>query len=376
MGRGLWGAACARHLAAAGHRVTLVGPREPALPFEEHDGVFAAHYDEGRITRVMDADPVWSQLARASIRRYRAIEQESGVGFFTECGALMVGHANSPWVERVAGTAVDRNIACTRLDGAGLRAAFPFLRFQDDADGFHEPSGAGHVSPRRLVQAQTVCALQRGAELVEAPALRVGEDGDGVQVQTTTGTIRADRAVVAAGAYAPHLVDGAPPLRVFARTVAFFALDDAEAARLCAMPSIVWRIGRDDPYVLPPIRYPDGRWWLKIGGNPTDTLLDTARAISDWFRSGGDDAVSDHLEALLMRLIPDLRFEERAQRPCVTAFTASGHPHIAPHTARITLAYGGCGAGAKCSDEAGRIAARAVLGKPDARFAVPAAQAA
>lgn len=376
VGRGLWGAAAARHLARAGHRVTLIGPDEPPVPFERHDGVFASHYDEGRITRVLDADPVWSELAEASIDRYRAIERDGGVAFFSEVGALMVGDGGSPWVKRVARTAATRAVRCERLDGDALARRFPMLAFQDEARGFHEPARAGHVSPRALVAAQTACAVRAGAALRPAIATRVRETAGGVAVETARGTVRADRAVVAAGAYAPHLVEGAPPLRVFARTVTFFALDEAEAARLSAMPSIVWRNGADDPYILPPVRYGDGRLWLKIGGNPTDELLETPKAISGWFRSGGDTAVCDHLEALLRSLVPGLRFEARAQRPCVTAFTASGRPLVASHGPRITLAYGGCGAGAKCSDEVGRLAARCALGDTDPRFAPSCRQAA
>ena len=369
IGRGLWGAAAARHLAEAGDLVTLIGPDEPDVPFERHDGVFASHYDEGRITRVLDADAVWSQLAEASIDRYRDIERRSGIDFFGEVGAVMAGDGGSPWLERVAAVARSRNVACDHLSGDALNERFPFLAFQDGAAAFHEPRRSGHVSPRRLVAAQTRCARAAGARIVAAVAERVEADKDGVTVHTTAGRIRADRAIVAAGGYAPHLVADAPPLKVFARTVTFFALDEAEAARLTAMPSIVWRVGADDPYILPPIRYRDGRMWLKIGGNPTDIELDGPQAISDWFRSGGDDAVSDHLEGLLRRLLPGLDVVERAQRPCITAFTSHHLPLIAPHGERIVLAYGGCGAGAKCSDEVGRLAARAVNGDIDPRFA-------
>jgi len=53
IGRGLIGSAAARHLAKAGHAVTLIGPDEPA-DRKAHRGVFASHYDEGRITRALD----------------------------------------------------------------------------------------------------------------------------------------------------------------------------------------------------------------------------------------------------------------------------------------------------------------------------------
>ena len=65
IGGGLFGSAAARHLVSDGHDVVLLAPPEPA-DRSEHDGVFASHYDEARITRVLDSDPLWSDLARAS----------------------------------------------------------------------------------------------------------------------------------------------------------------------------------------------------------------------------------------------------------------------------------------------------------------------
>ena len=90
IGRGMMGAAAARHLAAVTDGVALIGPDEPKDP-ASHEGVFASHYDEARITRTIDPDPVWALLAKRSIARYPQIAAESGVEFFHEAGCLMVG---------------------------------------------------------------------------------------------------------------------------------------------------------------------------------------------------------------------------------------------------------------------------------------------
>jgi sarcosine oxidase len=80
--------------------VVLVGPDEP-VDKSSHQGVFASHYDEGRITRALDADGFWADVSRASIERYGEIESASGVRFFTGCGALMAGARGSDWLARV-----------------------------------------------------------------------------------------------------------------------------------------------------------------------------------------------------------------------------------------------------------------------------------
>ncbi|MEM1281723.1 MAG: FAD-dependent oxidoreductase, partial [Cyanobacteria bacterium P01_H01_bin.152] len=43
VGRGLMGAAAARHLSSWGHRVALIGPDEPPNR-KTHPGIFASHY--------------------------------------------------------------------------------------------------------------------------------------------------------------------------------------------------------------------------------------------------------------------------------------------------------------------------------------------
>ena len=70
IGKGMIGSAVARHLAERTDGVALIGPDEPRDK-AKHDGVFADHYDEGRITRILDPHIVWAKLARESIRRYR-----------------------------------------------------------------------------------------------------------------------------------------------------------------------------------------------------------------------------------------------------------------------------------------------------------------
>ena len=115
---GLLGTSAARHLATNGAglgrplSVVLVGPEEtgPAVPpSNEGRSIFAAHLDEGRITRVIDPvrifflpvasltqafawsqDKIWSLLAERSISRYRDIESESGLPFYHPIGFLAI----------------------------------------------------------------------------------------------------------------------------------------------------------------------------------------------------------------------------------------------------------------------------------------------
>jgi len=46
-----------------------------------HDNrdIYGCHYDEGRITRCTDTDPVWALLAQQSINRYKTLEANTGI---------------------------------------------------------------------------------------------------------------------------------------------------------------------------------------------------------------------------------------------------------------------------------------------------------
>ena len=87
IGNGLIGSAASRYLSAAGLNVAAIGPDEPAN-WKTHTGVFASHYDQGRITRVVDTSPTWATLAKRSIDQYPIIEEASGIRFHHPVGCL------------------------------------------------------------------------------------------------------------------------------------------------------------------------------------------------------------------------------------------------------------------------------------------------
>lgn len=372
VGKGLMGAAAARHLARAGVSVALVGPDEPG-EHRTHAGVFASHYDSGRITRTIDADPDWALLARRSIARYGEIEAESGIRFYAEVGCLIAAPEGSTAMARTVEASGRVGAQACLLDATALAAAFPALRFPGEYAALHEARGAGTIDPRALVAAQARLAAAAGARIVAAEVVAVRDRGAHVEIETAEGTtLGAARAVIAAGGFsiAPGLLPRRLDLGVKARTVLFAEVGPEDAARYAAMPSII-RHGANDPesfYVLPPVRYPDGRLRIKIGGDPVDRVLETEPAIRAWFRGEGDAVAAAHMHGHLATLLPDLRPVALTTAPCVTSFTRHGHPYVGfAESERIVVLTGGNGAAAKSSDEIGRLGATlAATGRLDA----------
>jgi sarcosine oxidase len=99
-------------------------------------------------------------------------------------------------------------------------------------------------------------------------------------------------------------------LRAKSEVYVMAELDDQQAADLDAMPCINRTISHPplaDLYVLPPIRYPDGRAYLKAGANTmADRWLPDPAAVRAWYDHDDDDGpLSAHL-ALTGRWQPGL----------------------------------------------------------------------
>jgi sarcosine oxidase len=132
------------------------------------------------------------------------------------------------------------------------------------------------------------------------------------------------------------------------------------------MPPIVYRI--DHPrlfelYILPPIRYPDGRYYLKMGANTVlDQFIGSVAEINGWYRSGESDAMLAEMQALVLELFPGLTAESWRTHRCVITRTAHKRPYIDEVVpGRVYVAVGGNGQGAKAADEVGRLAAGLVV---------------
>lgn len=363
IGRGLIGAAAAKHLAEQGHRVWLIGQGEPA-DYSAHNGPFASHYDEGRITRSLDPFLFWGSAAQASIARYRDIEQRSGIPFFNEVGLMMAGPEGSGPITSVDRLSTDLDIECERLTGGELKGRFPYFSFDHKTLGLFEPKNAGHISPRALVRAQTKLAKQAGAEILDTTVTGLKERDWAVRVETALGDVEAHRVLLATGGMSRDLVEPPLPLTVYARTAALFEISEEQAMQLARMPSLIYLLPTgEDPYLLPPIRYPDGKFYVKLGGDPEDVVLPNEAATREWFKSDGSTQVGEYLETLIRARMPDLQILSRRTVPCVTTYTPDNIPLLNAATSLIYTAVGGCGRAAKSSDEIGRLAVDLLLGK-------------
>lgn len=367
VGRGLMGTAAARYLAQMGHHVALIGPSEPQ-DRARHDGPFGSHHDAGRITRGLAEKADWSRLALRSMARYRDLEAVLGQGFYTPCGVMMAGPISGPasdFTRAFLHAADALDIVHERFDDAGLAARFPYMRFPKDTAAAWEAAG-GWINPRLLRAAEERAMEQAGGVVVDGVA--VAQDR-GTVTLTTGATIHTGHIVIATGGYArtDGLLPARPDMQVMARTVLLAEIAPDDVRRLSDMPTLISmpEDGRmdEDLYLLPPIQYPDGKYYLKIGGEPASPSLSTQQEMTAWFRSQGSDAAAAQLQRHLTAILPDFAVRSYHTDTCVISFTATGYPYIARLDDHLTILTGGNGAAAKSCDEIGRLGALTAIGQ-------------
>lgn len=374
VGGGMIGSAAARYLAMGGARVTIIGAPEPTKPHGP-DQVYGSHYDQGRLARRLSKDALWVRMTTRALDVYPRLEKAAGIPFYRAVGCL-----------HVSGEAPDASRA-VEMQGVAEKEAIPYHFYPAGDDGWrekafglnfpaachvlYEPAPAGMINPRALVQAQLRVAEQHGATLLRETVIDVTENERGVTLATSQGTtLHAQRVLIAAGGFTNfhNLLPCPLPLTLKGETVILGEVTAETAAALADMPILTYQI--DHPqlsgiYMTPPVLYPDGRFYVKMGCNFIgDIRPQTLAEVQQWFRRGGGEDPKPAMAQALQAILPDVAFISLDTRRCLICYTPGGAPIIDALSTRICVAAGGNGSSAKCSDTLGRLAAGLMQGDP------------
>jgi sarcosine oxidase len=355
------------HLAAKSDSVAVLGPTE-AMAITDSAVPKASHHDAGRNAHSLDEDPVWSELGATSIARYRDLENATGIGFFDEIGYTRIHHDEAV-VRRSADHAARFSGRRPEvMSGREANERFPFLHFEPGETVGYQRRDAGRINPRGYVTAMSTVASSLGAKIIDDYAVEMMVRDEGVQVHTAGGqTLLSERVVVATGAYSTfdNLLPILVPLHVRGRTIVMVPVDDETLSDLSGMPSVGCHPGdgRVRTYWHPPVTYPDGQKYLKIGGGPEGPQqISSLTVLNEWLRSDGDPEMADAYRAELHRMMPDLDLSDSVTAACVTSETHSLRPYAeAICGGRVVVLTGGNGHGAKAADAIGEIGASLML---------------
>ena len=209
-----------------------------------------------------------------------------------------------------------------------------------------EPALAGYLNPRRLVSAQLRLAQRAGAMLHRGVVTALWKDVASREWQVRVRgadavEASAPRIVLATGAITKH--GGLFPLgnelalQAFSEPNLLFELDEEDKERLDSLPTIVTVDPEDTGidnisiYLLPPIRYPDGRWFVRIGPGMQPFVhefgleADMAHWYSNQRVTSQQAAFLTHMQALLL---PRLKPRAVREASCIVEKTPSRYPYI------------------------------------------------
>ena len=371
VGAGTFGSCAAYHLSQkAGLRICLLGPGEPIVKDSSTRSVFGCHYDEGRITRTVSSKKTELILALQSTLGYAKLEAESGIKVFTEVGYALVGAENDFFnnaMEASISFCDTRNLPYEVLDDvAGRWEGF-------DPQGVEKalfvPVKGGHISIRNLVKSTQKVAIQNGVLRKEDVVKCITKEGGTYSIELENGEmIKCGKVCVTTGSFTRFfgLLPGIPDIKLMGHTVMKFEIDVETFQRCKSLPSMIFCTEIPYIYLLPPIKYPNGKYYIKLGPsvafeNPVTTELGSHQEVIDYYCQKDYPLAREYFTKKFSLLFPSINVVSTELDHCVMAITATGRQYIGFVEPGCFAAFGGNGVSAKMGLEIGRIVAESVV---------------
>jgi sarcosine oxidase len=216
VGGGMAGLATARALARDGRDVLVLEQFRLG-----HDR--GSSHGTSRIVRLSHGNPADVARAQEAYALWRELEAEVGETLLKLTGGLDLWDDPSPFESALA----SNGVAFELLDRAEIERRFP-IRAPAGITGLFQPDG-GIALAERALAAFARSASSHGATILEATRVEAIEpEEDRVVVTSSRGRYTARVAVVAAGAWAPELLEPVRiqlPVTVTRETVAYFRCD-------------------------------------------------------------------------------------------------------------------------------------------------------
>lgn len=367
IGKGLVGTATAKYLAKSGASVSIIGPDEPT-DFSTAT-MFASHYDQARAQRIINFTPMWTQLSIDSVSAYPDIEAESGINFHNGAGCIYLAESEDEYLASVASQSKQFDLSYQLLDNASDVAKLaPEFAFDRHVQGIYEPGPAGTINPRALVQAQLAVFEKSGGSVLRDVATDVSRIESGWIITTATGEqISATNVVVAGGSFSNfhNLLPVTLDILVKSEVVILAEVSVEQAGALAELPSLLYEIHEPDfdgIYLMRPVQYPDGKWYLKMGMNQRiDLFTNSLTELNAWFQGQAHAQYLSILQREIEKLFPSINFLSFQTKPCVISRTTTLNPYIDVIEPGLFVATGCNGYSAMTSDGQGKVATNLVL---------------
>src|SRR5665213_255031 len=273
IGRGLIGSSAAKYISRFQKNVALIGPDEETA-FKEGI-VFASHYDQARIQSIVGKNEIFTLLNQQSANEYSALEEESGTRFHSKEGCLIVNPAaTDSYQNEYKELAKKIDVKYKVFDNVDSIKSFNSdFDFPGSASGFFEAAPAGTINPRLLIKARSEVFKKNGGEIFNNIVNGVSFEKGVIKISCIDNTIfYANKVLLAPGAFTnfSNLVKRKLFLKLKSETTIWVKVNAEEAERLSSLPPLLYKIDEpeiQDIYLVRPIKYPDGNYYLKMGAN-------------------------------------------------------------------------------------------------------------
>lgn len=149
-------------------------------------------------------------LVRAQ-RLWRDLERESGQEILHLTGGVYVGPETSRYISGAVESATRHGLRYELIEHRDIPSRYPWFRVPAGSVAIDDP-GAGFLYPHHAIEAHLTGAAAGGADLhTDEGVIDWQSDARGVAVRTARATYRAERLILAGGAWMPNLLAGSLP---------------------------------------------------------------------------------------------------------------------------------------------------------------------
>ncbi|RWH72902.1 N-methyl-L-tryptophan oxidase [Mesorhizobium sp.] len=344
VGLGAMGALALWHLARRG--VSAIGFEQFNLGNDR-----AAHSGETRLFRTAYLEgEQYIPVLRHSLQQWRELEKDTQTSLLALDGAISVGPADHPSIAAVVDCVSNFGLSADVLSSSAANARFPALNVRPDEIAILDREG-GILAAELSVIAAATRAEDLGAIVHRRlEVLSLEHDADGVWIRTSAGDHRVRRAIVAAGAWTPSLLDGEPAVSQIALrriNMTWFAARRPEKFAPAAFPAMM-RFTHGRLFGIFPSQ--DGRT-IKAGSE--FEIKEVAGPLDVPLRPDRD--LAERTIAMVKAFYPDIYPEPLRTEFWTDSYTADHRPIVGPLPGRenIILATGFSGHGFKMAPTVG-----------------------
>lgn len=349
IGLGAMGSAVTAWLAEGGHRVTAFDMFTPPHAQGSSHGrsrIYRQSYweDARYVPLLLHVRELWERL-----------ERDTGRSLLHMTGGLMISHRDGQLVARSAESARQFGLPHEILSAREVERRWPIFRVEADTVALLERN-AGYLIPELCVEQMLAQAARYDAQLhFDEPVLEWSAASDGsVTVRTSRETYKAERLVITAGPWAPHLLAAMNlPLRVTRQAIFWFEpKEHVEWFREDRLPVYLYETRDGQPVLYGfPLIGPESEG-VKVAAHGSEEVC-TPESVSREVRPEDEQAIRQRLQETL----PSLAGRLLRAEICLYTMTPDENFVMGPHPDHpaVTMAAGFSGHGFKFAPVIGEI---------------------